>query len=152
MDALRAKSKYKIALISQDGSNREELVDALQTNAMDHELSIFSDSDSFLESIESPIHAEQIKPIEAPNLILIIQSVDDHRSLKMLCQLKRMPVVKTIPVIVFCPRNANVATRHLYQLGAASVIRMPLSFSGMVEIIKIMEEYWFKVATQPLPG
>lgn len=131
------------------GRVREELCDALQVNGMGHELTVFDDADHLFEVIEAESVNRNAKNGRLPNLLMIASAGGSKSTVDILTRLKLTPTIKAIPVIVFCAHDTASNTPQLYQLGAASVIRMPLQFNGLIEIIRVMEDYWFKVSSPP---
>ncbi len=140
---------FRIALLAPREEEREELCDALQVNGMGHQLMVFDDADQLLEVIEAASIYREARHGCLPNLLMIAAATGSESTTDLLTRMKRIPIIKAIPVIVFCPRDVASSTPQLYQLGAASVIRMPLQFNGLIEIIRVMEDYWFKVASPP---
>ncbi|MGF2686176.1 hypothetical protein ACQUWM_06745 [Marinobacter sp. DUT-3] len=143
------KKPFKVALLAPGDEEREELCDALQANSIGHELLIFRDADQFFEVIDSVSAGRNIDHALLPNLLMIAQAGESVACADILARVKRTPVIKAIPVIVFSPHDMASNTPQLYQLGAASVIRMPLRFDGLVKIVQVMEDYWFNVASPP---
>ena len=140
---------FRIALLAPREEEREELCDALQVNGMGHELMVFSDADQLFEVIEAASINRSARNGGLPNLLMIAAATGTRSTTDILARIKDTATIKAIPVIVFCPRDVASSTPQLYQLGAASVIRMPLQFNGLIEIIRVMEDYWFKVASPP---
>lgn len=140
---------FRIALLAPREEEREELCDALQVNGMGHELLVFDDADQLFEAIEAASINRAVRNGGLPNLLMIAAATGTRSTTDILTRLKGTATIKAIPVIVFCPRDVTSSTPQLYQLGAASVIRMPLQFNGLIEIIRVMEDYWFKVALPP---
>lgn len=140
---------FRIALLAPREEEREELCDAMQVNGMGHELMVFDDADQLFEVIEAASINRGARNGGLPNLLMIAAATGTGSITGILKRIKGTATVKAIPVIVFCPRDVTLSTPELYQLGAASVIRMPLQFNGLIEIIRVMENYWFKVASPP---
>ena len=147
MDSPARKKSFRIALLASSDDEREELTDALQVNSMGHELLIFEDPDQLFESLDAACTDHVAGRASLPNLLMI--SLDDGRwsNADVLARVKQTPTLKAMPVIVFYRHSTSPNTPELYRLGAASVIHMPLRFEGLVQIIQVMEDYWFKVAS-----
>lgn len=139
MESKPRTKRFRIALLASAEAEREELSDALQVNSLGHELLIFENPDQLFEALDTSL----------PNLLMIALNDGKWSSADVLARVKQTPTIKAIPVIVFYRRSTSPNTPELYRLGAASVIHMPLRFEGLIQIVQVMEDYWFNV-TSPL--
>jgi CheY-like chemotaxis protein len=62
-----------------------------------------------------------------------------------LAQIKADPDLRSIPVVVLTNSNTQEDILRTYDLGGAGFIIKPLSFEGMLEVVKVLNEYWFEV-------
>ncbi|MCG2582090.1 MAG: hypothetical protein KA296_14550 [Marinobacter sp.] len=143
MESTPRKKRFRIALLASAEGEREELIDALQVNSLGHELLIFENPDQLFEALHAGGNTS------LPNLLMIALDDSNWSSADVLARVKQTPTIKAIPVIVFYRQSTSPNTPELYRLGAASVIHMPLRFEGLIQIVRVMEDYWFNV-TSPL--
>ena len=62
---------------------------------------------------------------------------------EVLKEIKDHPVYKIIPVIIFTTTKNEMEVRRCYELGANSYIVKPVSFDGLLNIIREIKNFWF---------
>lgn len=139
-----------IWLAATSDQERRQLVDALSYNGLAHRLQAFDSGASLLARLDDLAHRSVVSRRAYPALLLLALEDGPTEALEVLARVKRNEVLKSVPAIVFKGQDSHYSTLECYRLGAASVIRLPLRFEGLVEVMRIMENYWFSVS--PLPG
>lgn len=87
--------------------------------------------------------------LPSPKLILLdlnMPKVDGRECLKII---KADAELSKIPVIIFSTSNNPEDISHSYALGANSYIIKPYSYNELVEIIDMINKYWFTVVKIP---
>ncbi len=87
------------------------------------------------------------KPISArrPDLILLDLNMPRKDGREALAEIKADPKLRSIPVVVLSISDADEDILHTYQLGGAGFIIKPSTIADMVEIVKVLNQYWFEV-------
>jgi DNA-binding NarL/FixJ family response regulator len=57
--------------------------------------------------------------------------------------------LRNIPVVILTTSKTEEDIYRSYELGVNSFITKPVSFEGMVEIMKALSKYWFQIVTLP---
>jgi CheY-like chemotaxis protein len=84
-----------------------------------------------------------------PCLILLdlkLPKVPGHEVLKWI---REQPSLKTIPVIVLTASRDDRDIETAYQLGANSYFAKPSETDALVEIVKLLRDYWLKHCIPP---
>ncbi|MDF1677116.1 MAG: response regulator [Legionellaceae bacterium] len=92
---------------------------------------------------------ESNKNKKHPHLILLdlnMPKIDGRKALEVI---KNDVNLKNIPVVVMTASSAEYDICLSYNLGANSYISKPIDFTGIVEIMKQIGHYWFKVVLLP---
>jgi len=84
-----------------------------------------------------------------PHLILLDLNMPRKDGREALIEIKTDPMLRTIPVVVLTTSSAEEDVWRSYDLGAASYIRKPVTFSGMVETMAALGKYWFEIVELP---
>jgi len=71
---------------------------------------------------------------------------DGREALK---EIKEEEELKRIPVVVLTTSQAQEDIYRTYDLGVSSYITKPVSFEGLVDIMKTLGKYWFEIVTLP---
>ena len=67
----------------------------------------------------------------------------------MLGQVKATPILRRIPVIILTSSREEGDRAKSYDTGANSYLVKPVTFDGMVEIVKRVGDYWLTVNVGP---
>jgi CheY-like chemotaxis protein len=86
----------------------------------------------------------------APDLILLDLNMPRKDGREALEEIKADPYLRHIPVVVLTTSSAEEDIMHSYDKGAASYIIKPVKFSGLVDAIKRLMQYWVQVARLPV--
>ena len=74
------------------------------------------------------------------------------KTYKCLKAIKKNPELRKIPVVILTVSTAAIDIHHAYDLGANSFITKPVTFEGLVEVVKTLSQYWFEVVQLPPDG
>ena len=64
-------------------------------------------------------------------------------------EIKAVPALRQIPVIVLTTSKAEQDIYRTYDLGVNSFITKPVSFDGLVEVMRALGRYWFEIVELP---
>jgi CheY-like chemotaxis protein len=84
-----------------------------------------------------------------PGLILLDLNMPRKDGREALREIKLDPELRRIPVIVLTTSKADTDISQIYELGANSFISKPVSFDSLVNVMKILGNYWFEVVELP---
>lgn len=68
-----------------------------------------------------------------------------------LAEIKTNPTLRWIPVVVMSTSTAQQDILKAHELGCNSFISKPITLSELVEVMRVVGEYWFRVVKLP-PG
>ncbi|HKB89719.1 MAG TPA: response regulator [Opitutaceae bacterium] len=92
-----------------------------------------------------------VRKYPRPGLILLdlnMPKMDGRQALK---EIRSDPMLRTIPVVVMTTSKAQEDIVRSYELGVNSFITKPVSFEGMVTVLKDLGRYWFEIVELPEP-
>ena len=87
-----------------------------------------------------------------PGLILLDLNMPKKDGREALEEIKADPNLCTIRVIVLTTSQAEQDILRSYNLGAASYITKPVTFEGLIEVIKTLGKYWLEIVELPAEG
>ena len=67
-------------------------------------------------------------------------------------RIKADPDLKSIPVIVLTTSKAEEDILRTYNLGVNSFITKPVTFLGLVDVMKVFTRYWLEIVDLPPDG
>ena len=92
---------------------------------------------------------EEYQHAAAPDIVLLDLNMPRKDGREALMEIKADPRLRTIPVIMLTTSNEETDILGIYNLGVNSYITKPVTFGGLVDIIKTLDEYWFRLVTLP---
>ncbi|HBR56699.1 MAG TPA: two-component system response regulator [Blastocatellia bacterium] len=84
-----------------------------------------------------------------PGLILLDLNMPRKDGREALKEIKANPDLRSIPVVVMTTSKAEEDILSTYDLGVNSFITKPVTFDGLVDVLKIIGRYWFEVVELP---
>ena len=82
-----------------------------------------------------------------PRLILLDLNMPKMDGREVLKKIKSNESFRRIPIVVFSTTKNQMEVRRCYDLGANTYIVKPASYDVLVETLKQLCDYWFKIAT-----
>jgi CheY-like chemotaxis protein len=92
---------------------------------------------------------EAFRENHATDVILLDLNMPRKDGRETLEEIKTDPYLRHIPVVVLTTSNAEEDIMRSYNVGAAGYIIKPVKFSGLVEAIKGLMQYWEQVVRLP---
>ncbi len=89
----------------------------------------------------------QVYPL--PLLILLDLNLPKKDGREALKEIKAHPELSKIPVVVLTTSKSEEDVAKTYDLGVSSFIRKPVTFQGLVDIMKTLKHYWLDIVTLP---
>jgi CheY-like chemotaxis protein len=87
-----------------------------------------------------------------PGLILLDLNMPKKDGRQALKEIKADPSLRSIPVVVLTTSKAEEDILRSYDLGVNSFIIKPVTFEGLVDIMKTLTKYWFEIVELPPQG
>jgi CheY-like chemotaxis protein len=85
----------------------------------------------------------------SPGLILLDLNMPRKDGREALREIKEDPELCTIPVVILTTSKADTDIARIYELGANSFIAKPVSFDGLVDVMRVLGRYWFEIVELP---
>ena len=87
-----------------------------------------------------------------PHVILLDLNMPRKDGREALREIKSDPALRAIPVIVLTTSRAEEDIYRTYDLGVSSFISKPVSFEGLMEVMRALGRYWFEIVELPSDG
>jgi CheY-like chemotaxis protein len=87
-----------------------------------------------------------------PGLILLDLNMPKKDGRQALKEIKADPSLRSIPIVVLTTSKAEEDILRSYDLGVNSFIVKPVTFEGLVDIMKTLTKYWFEIVELPPQG
>jgi two-component system response regulator len=84
-----------------------------------------------------------------PGLILLDLNMPKKDGREALQEIKADPALKNIRVVILTTSKAEEDIYRTYNLSAASYITKPVTFEGLVDVIRTLGKYWLEIVELP---
>jgi CheY-like chemotaxis protein len=86
-----------------------------------------------------------------PNLILLDFNMPRKNGREVLKEIKADPDLKQIPLVILSTSKHDEDILYSYRTGANSYLTKPVTFTGLVQMVKRLITYWQEVVRLPPP-
>jgi two-component system response regulator len=84
-----------------------------------------------------------------PGLILLDLNMPKMDGREALREIKADPVLRRTPIVVMTTSKAEEDIYRTYDLGVSSFVTKPVSFDGLVEVMRAIGRYWIDIVQLP---
>ncbi|MBX3248146.1 MAG: response regulator [Myxococcales bacterium] len=135
-----------IVMAEDDPDDRLLARDALAQSRVLNELRCVEDGVELLRYLRREAPFEDAP---RPGLILLDLNMPRMDGREALREIKADAALRRIPVVVLTTSKAEEDLVRSYDLGAASFISKPVTFDGLVELMKALGRYWIEFVELP---
>ena len=142
--------KLNVVLMAEDDSDDRLLVkDALSECEWQADLRFVGNGEELLDYL---FRRGEFEFVDAPRpgLILLDLNMPRKDGREVLREIKANADLRRIPVVVLTTSRADTDIHCIYELGANSFISKPVQFEGLVNLMKVLGQYWFGTVELPL--
>lgn len=136
-------------MADDDEDDRLLTQDALAESRVLNELHFVEDGVELLEYLERKGKFEDKAVSPRPGLILLDLNMPRMDGREALEAIKGNPNLKGIPVVILTTSKQEEGMVKGYNLGAASYITKPVTFDGLVDLMKTLGKYWVEFVELP---
>jgi two-component system, response regulator len=138
-----------ILLADDDPDDRMLARDALDESRLANDLHEVTDGEELLEYLRRQGKYADPASAPRPGLILLDLNMPRKDGREALREIKADPQLRSIPVVVLTTSQAEEDIYRTYDLGVSSFITKPVSFEGLVTVMKALGRYWFEIVELP---
>jgi len=142
--------KSKVILMAEDDSDDRLLVqDAVAECGWEGDLRFVADGEELLDYLLRRGKYRQPAAAPRPGLILLDLNMPKKDGREALREIKADPELRRIPVVILTTSKADTDVGRIYDLGANSFISKPIQFDALVNVMRVLGQYWFKIVELP---
>ena len=124
--------------------------DALQEAKLLNPLVVVEDGQQLMDYLHGAQAFAAPHPAVRPGLILLDLNMPKKDGKEALAEIRSDPTLRDIPVVILTTSKADEEVIRSYSLGANSFIVKPVSFEGLVDVMRSIETYWFEIVSLPV--
>ncbi|ALC16762.1 chemotaxis protein CheY [Desulfuromonas soudanensis] len=142
---IRRERSITILMADDDADDRLMAREALEEAGLNNVLKFVEDGEELLDYLrQSGAYADKYSA-PRPGLILLDLNMPRMDGREALREIKADPELRRIPVVVLTTSKAEEDILRTYDLGVNSFITKPVTFEGLVEVMKQLAHYWFEL-------
>lgn len=142
-------SKVVILMADDDEDDRLLTKDAFNVARLINPLYFVHDGEELMDYLHCRGKYENCENAPRPGLILLDLNMPKKDGREALKEIKEDKNLRRIPIIILTTSKDERDVVLSYGLGANSVIVKPVTFEGLVEVLKVMGSYWFEIVKLP---
>lgn len=153
-EAVLAMTKpVTILMADDDEDDREMTRDALQNARLSNEMRFVVDGQDLMDYLR---HEGRYSyggiSAPRPGVILLDLNMPKKDGREALAEIKGDENLRQIPVVVLTTSKDEEDIVSTYDLGVSSFITKPVTFAGLVEVMRTWQHYWFELVELPDGG
>jgi CheY-like chemotaxis protein len=138
-----------ILLADDDEEDRMLAAGALEESRVVNDLRFVEDGEELLDYLYHRGKYAEAGSSPAPGLILLDLNMPRKDGREALREIKADPDLRRVPVVVLTTSKAEEDIYRTYDLGANSFITKPVSFEGLVAVMRDIGRYWIEIVELP---
>jgi CheY-like chemotaxis protein len=141
-----------ILMADDDADDRMMTKEAFEENRIANDLRFVVDGEELMDYLKRRGKYGDPDTSPRPGLILLDLNMPRKDGREALAEIKADPALKNIRVVIMTTSKAEEDIFRTYDLSAASYITKPVTFEGLVEVIKTLGKYWLEIVELPGEG
>jgi CheY-like chemotaxis protein len=138
-----------ILMADDDADDRMLAEDAMKESRLSNTFRCVEDGQELMDYLtRRGRYATEDAP--RPGLILLDLNMPKKDGRQALQEIKSDPDLRRIPVVILTTSKTEEDVLRSYDLGANSFISKPVTFDGLVDIVRTLGNYWFKIVELPM--
>jgi CheY-like chemotaxis protein len=138
-----------ILLADDDPDDRRLTQDAFDESRLANDLRFVEDGQELLDYLRRDGRFRDAGAAPRPGLILLDLNMPRMDGREALQAIKADPRFRSIPIVVLTTSKSEEDVLRSYDLGVNSFISKPVSFEGLVEVVRVLGRYWFEIVELP---
>lgn len=138
-----------ILMADDDPDDRLLARNAFKVSRLANDLRFVEDGEELMEYLHRQGNYADPTLSPEPGLILLDLNMPRKDGREALAEIKADPRLRHIPVVVLTTSKAEEDIYRSYDVGASSFITKPVSFEGLVSVIRVVGQYWFEIVALP---
>jgi CheY-like chemotaxis protein len=123
---------------------------AFKTSKLCNDLRFVNDGEDLMDYLYRRGKYKEPDQAPRPGLILLDLNMPRKDGREALKEIRADATLREIPVVVLTTSKDEEDILRSYNLGANSYITKPVTFEGLVDVIKSLGKYWFEIVELPI--
>jgi CheY-like chemotaxis protein len=138
-------------MAEDDADDRFLVEDAMHEAHLKNEIRFVTDGEELLDYLLQRNKYASPDLYQKPGIILLDLNMPRKDGREALKEIKDHPELRRIPVVVLTTSKAEEDIIRTYDLGVSGYVTKPVSFEGLIEVMRVIGQYWFDIVELPEP-
>jgi CheY-like chemotaxis protein len=145
----RSSYPIRIVVADDDPDDRMMIKDAFEEAKLGNPVDFVQDGVELMEYLRREGQYKSMTNQPYPGFILLDLNMPRKDGRTALKEIKESSELHRIPIVILTTSKAEEDIIKTYNLGVNSFICKPVSFDGLVEIVKTVGRYWIEIVALP---
>jgi CheY-like chemotaxis protein len=146
---MESRKPFTILMADDDADDRDFTRSAMQESRLANDLRCVEDGEELLDYLYRRGRYADPKDSPRPGLILLDLNMPRLDGREALREIKADPKLRNIPIVVLTTSKTEEDILRSYNLGANCFITKPVTFEGLVDVVKVLDKHWFQLVELP---
>ena len=147
---MTSRKSVTILIADDDAEDRMMLQEAFIESRLSNTLTFVENGEELMDCLYNRGNFTDTAKYPRPGLILLDLNMPKMDGREALREIKSNANFKDIPVVVLTTSKTEADVIKSYDLGVNSFISKPVTFDGLVKIIRELGHYWFDLVELPI--
>lgn len=147
--SMTRETPITVLMVDDDGDDRLLVRDAFRSGGFDTDLRFVADGEELFRYLRREGQYANAARSPRPGLILMDLNMPRMDGREALGRIKSDPALRGIPVVVMTTSDQAADVAACYDSGANSYITKPITFAGLVEVMRGLGRYWIEIVELP---
>jgi len=145
----RKTKPITILMADDDEEDRQLTKEAFVENLLANDLRFVENGEELLDYLNRRGKFTDPATSPRPGLILLDLNMPLKDGREALQEIKADARFKSIRVVVMTTSQADEDIAYSYNLSASSYIMKPITFEGLLEVVRVLGKYWLEIVQLP---
>lgn len=136
-----------LLMADDDADDRQMTREALEESRVLNDIGFVEDGEQLMDYLHH--RGRYAAGTPRPDLILLDLNMPRKDGREALAEIKSNPALRQIPVVVLTTSKAEEDIFRSYDLGVNSYVTKPVTFQGLVEVMRGLGNYWVQLVQLP---
>lgn len=146
---VKKRRPITVLMADDDPEDRMLVEDAFQEARVANDLRFVEDGEELLDYLYRRGAYSEPGRAPRPGLILLDLNMPRKDGREALQEIRADLKLRSIPIVVLTTSKAEEDILRTYDLGVNSFITKPVTFEGLVALVKMLSRYWFEIVELP---
>ena len=141
----RSTLPIRILVAEDDADDRMMIKDAFEESRLGNPVDFVEDGVQLMNYLQREGEYANLSDHPYPGFILLDLNMPRKDGREALREIKENAELRRIPIIVLTTSKAEIDIYRSYDLGVNSFIIKPVTFDSLVNVMRVLERYWFEI-------